>query len=78
MKCPKCENKMEVGFIPVGKQILQWTPKGIKRACLFNGIAKGAVPLTPAPTLFKFHDAESYYCQHCKFVIIPVKDKLKD
>jgi len=73
MKCPKCEKEMLKGFIPVNKGRLYWSPEDQKIPWNIIKIPKGSVVLSEYTVMFP-KEAEAYYCESCKFVIVPVKD----
>jgi hypothetical protein len=73
MKCPKCEQEMLNGFIPVLKGRLYWLPEDENLPWYAAVHPKNGIILS-SYTLMNFKKAGAYYCKPCKFVILPVKD----
>ena len=45
MKCPYCQEEMQLGYIPNGGQPVQWIPNGERPSVLSFSIAEQGVPL---------------------------------
>lgn len=71
MKCPYCDNDMELGLIESKYQII-WT-KGDKKKALINvRVPKGSVILAKQDlkSLFTGCAVKTFLCRDCKKVII--------
>ena len=75
MKCPKCDSLMLKGFVPVHKGRLYWSPEGQEVPWNCYAVPKGSVVLSKSTIMFP-KEAEAFYCESCKIVLIPVKDKM--
>lgn len=73
MKCPNCDSIMLKGFVPVNKGRLYWSPEDQRIPWNCAKIPKESVVLSEF-TITTPRQAEAYYCESCKIVIIPVKD----
>jgi hypothetical protein len=74
MKCPYCGKEMENGYIPASKFALMWIPEGERVPTTIFNKTKTGVNLTKVP-FWTMQKAESFYCDSCKVVITPVKEK---
>jgi hypothetical protein len=71
--CPKCNKEMSVGFVPVYKGRVYWTPDGNKIPWNILRIPKGSVILSDF-ALSVPKKAEAYYCKDCNLVIHLLKE----
>ena len=76
MKCPYCQEEMQLGYIPNGGQPVQWIPNGERPSVLFFSIAEQGVPLINQfkPLKANGYKAEAHYCSNCKVIIAPTKN----
>ena len=72
MNCPKCNQTMKLGFLPVYKGRLYWAPESEKVPLIINIMPKGSIVLSDY-TLSLPLKAEAYYCPTCKMVIMHEK-----
>lgn len=76
MKCPYCEEEMQVGYIPNGEQPVQWIPEGERGTLLAYKVAEKGVSLINQfkPLKANGYIAEAYYCPKCKIVLAKTKE----
>ena len=76
MKCPYCQEEMQLGYIPNGGQPVQWIPNGERPSVLSFSIAEQGVPLINQfkPLKANGYKAEAHYCSNCKVIIAPTKN----
>lgn len=76
MKCPFCQEEMQLGYIPNGEQPVQWIPDGVRPSLLRGSVAKKGVPLINQYKPFKAngYKADAHYCSKCKMVIARTKE----
>ena len=76
MKCPYCQEEMQLGYIPNGGQPVQWIPNGERPSVLSFSIAEQGVPLINQfkPLKTNGYKAEANYCSNCKVIIAPTKN----
>lgn len=71
MKCPYCQKKMQLGYVPNWSQPVQWLPDG-KRPSIFafSAAADGVLLINQFKPLKAYgYKAKAYYCPNCKVVI---------
>ena len=80
MKCPYCQEEMQLGYIPNGGQPVQWIPNGERPSVLSFSIAEQGVPLINQfkPLKANGYKAEAHYCSNCKVIIAPTKNRLRN
>lgn len=76
MKCPKCDEDMQNGFLPSVKGRLYWSPEDQRIPWNIVKRPKGSVILSEF-AIMTSKKAEAFYCKSCKIVILPVKDKVE-
>ncbi len=76
MKCPYCQNEMSPGYIPDGRQPVQWLPEGKKPSSFAFARAKDGVSLSNFFSLWNGYQATAYYCWQCGIVIAPVEKRM--
>jgi hypothetical protein len=73
MNCPKCNQAMKLGFLPVYKGRLYWAPQPERIPLFINSKPKDSIVLSDY-TLSLPLKAEAYYCISCKMVIMHEMD----
>lgn len=67
MKCPFCENEMQLGLITGdGRSTVHWTPEGEKLGVLASMVGKGRIDADYTLTKFSI---KANYCSKCKKMI---------
>ena len=67
MKCPFCENEMQIGLITGdGRTKVHWTPEGEKLSLIDNIVGKGRIDADYTLSQFKI---KANYCTKCKKMI---------
>jgi len=74
MKCPKCGEDMQNGFLPAVRGRLYWSPEDQRIPWNIVKHPKGSVVLSEF-AIVTAKKAEAFYCEFCKIVILPVKEK---
>ncbi|MDX9807789.1 MAG: PF20097 family protein [Acholeplasma sp.] len=74
MNCPKCNQPMKLGFLPVYRGRLYWAPEPERVPLLINIKPKGSIVLSDY-TLSLPLKAEAHYCTTCKMVIMHEKNR---
>lgn len=75
MKCPYCDNEMELGFIQC-RDGVTWTPK-MQLISAFSSWGKGSQPIENGAA----DDSRAVYayrCRQCKKIIIDYSEDKKD
>jgi predicted RNA-binding Zn-ribbon protein involved in translation (DUF1610 family) len=75
MKCPKCGKEMQKGFVPSNRGRLYWSPEDQRIPWNVAKLPKGSVVLSDF-SITTAKKAEAFFCESCKIVILPVKDKM--
>lgn len=76
MKCPYCQKEMRPGYIPNGRQPVQWIPDGERPSAFSFSVAEQGVPLVNQfkPIRGNGYKAEAHYCPRCKVIVAPAKN----
>lgn len=70
MKCPFCEEKMQLGYINARLDIV-WTPE--KKAHDEDPTLDPHAILLPEESRFDEENKEAYYCHNCERVVVKPK-----
>lgn len=69
MKCPYCQNEMQLGYIQC-RDGVTWTPKKQLVAAL-SSLGTNAIALDNDKSSASSKTAHAYCCKECEMVIIP-------
>ena len=77
MKCPYCSSDMKSGYIPSGRDFLEWVPEGEKPSIAFFKKGEGRIKLTETPIMSR-KNISGFVCYKCKKIIIDYENKKVD
>lgn len=67
MRCPCCNNDMELGIIRGGRDSIKWIPKNKDKGMLLAPFVKGVIILDWLDS-----KVEGYYCSECSKITIDI------